>query len=181
MSIECDPADLGAALRARIRDVPDFPSPGILFKDVTPLLADPALFRATIEAMAAPFRNDGITHVAAIESRGFLFGAPIALLLDAALVPLRKVGKLPFRTERIDYALEYGSAALEAHVDACTPGSRVLVVDDVLATGGTAAAACQLIERVGGEVAGLVFLLALEALGGERQLEGHRVEWLLSC
>lgn len=168
------------ALRGRIRDVPDFPSPGILFKDVTPLLADPALFRVAVDAMTAPFAREGITHVAAIESRGFLFGAPMALALDAALVPLRKVGKLPYRTERVDYTLEYGVAAIEAHVDACGSGSRVLVVDDVLATGGTAAAACQLIERLGGEVTGVAVLLALEALGGAQRLAGRRVERLLS-
>ena len=171
--------DLTAMLQERIREIPDFPSPGIRFRDVTPLLADPAAFRAATRAMARPFVGEGITHVAAIESRGFLFGAPIALELGAGLIPLRKVGKLPFRTERVDYALEYGSASLEAHVDACDGATSVLVVDDVLATGGTAAAACQLVERLGGRIVGLTFLLSLDALGGERALSGRRVERLL--
>lgn len=180
MATDPTSAALLPALRASIRDVPDFPTPGILFKDVTPLLADPVLFRRALDAMTAPFIESGVSHVAAIESRGFLFGAPIALALGAALVPLRKVGKLPFHTARVDYSLEYGVAALEAHVDACGEGSQVLVVDDVLATGGTAEAACQLIEHLGGRVVGLAFLLALDALGGARRLEGRQVERLLA-
>lgn len=166
-------------LRGHIREIPDFPAPGIRFRDITPLLADPAAFGEAVTAMAAPFRDAGVTHVAGIESRGFLFGAPIALALGAGLVPLRKVGKLPYRTERVDYALEYGSASLEAHVDACGAAGRVLIVDDVLATGGTAAAACQLVERLGSHVVGLTFLLSLDSLGGDVALGGRRVERVL--
>ena len=174
-----DPSGVAATLHDLIREIPDFPTPGIRFKDVTPLLADPAAFRAAVAAMAEPFRGAGVTHVAAIESRGFLFGAPLALELSAGLIPLRKVGKLPFRTERVDYALEYGSAALEAHTDACDAAAAVLVVDDVLATGGTAAAACELVERLGGRIVALTFLLSLDALNGEQALAGRRVERLL--
>ena len=179
MADTADVERLTDSLRERIREIPDFPTTGILFRDVTPLLGDPAAFGAAVRAMAAPFVGGGITHVAAIESRGFLFGAPIALELTAGLIPLRKVGKLPFRTEREDYALEYGSAAIEAHVDACGAAATVLIVDDVLATGGTAAAACRLVERLGGRVAALTFLLSLDALEGERALGGRRVERLL--
>ena len=171
-------SDLERALRARLRDVPDFPLPGILFKDITPVLADPALFRRTTDALAAAFAEDGVTHVAAIESRGFLLGAPIAQRLSAALVPVRKVGKLPFRTERIEYVLEYGSAALEVHVDAWPAGARVLVIDDVLATGGTALAACDLTRRMGADVVGLGFLLSLSFLPGLERLTAFRVESL---
>ena len=126
-----------AALRAAIRDVPDFPTPGIMFKDVAPLLADAALFRQATDAMAAPFADGGITHVVAVEARGFIFGAPVAQRLGAGFVPVRKAGKLPWQTERIEYALEYASGILEIHRDACVPGSRVLVVDDVSARSGS--------------------------------------------
>ena len=166
-------------LRARLRDVPDFPAPGILFKDITPVLADPGLFGRATTALARAFAAIGVTHVAAIESRGFLLGAPVAQALGVALVPVRKVGKLPFHTERIDYVLEYGSAALEVHVDAWAAGSRVAIIDDVLATGGTALASCDLVERMGAEVAGLGFLLSLSFLPGEARLAGRRVESLV--
>jgi adenine phosphoribosyltransferase len=162
-------------LRRAIRDVPDFPKPGIVFKDITPLLADAELFRRACEAMAAPFLGGGIALVAAIESRGFILGGMIASLLGAGVVPIRKVGKLPFTTRRVTYALEYGTDALEVHVDACVDRRRVLVVDDVLATGGTAAAACELIESVGGEVAGCSFLISLGFLGGAGRLPGRRI------
>src|SRR5213593_466584 len=135
-------ADVEAIAR-RIRDVPDFPKPGIVFKDITPLLLDPSRFRRAIELMAAPFRESGVRRVVSIESRGFLLGAPIALLLDAGLVPIRKPGKLPAARGRVEYALEYGTDALEMHRDAVGQGDRVLIVDDVLATGGTAEAAAK--------------------------------------
>jgi len=168
-------ADATAArVRAAIRDVPDFPKPGIVFKDITPLLADAALFREATAAMAAPFADAGITHVAAVESRGFILGGPVAQALGAGFVPVRKVGKLPYRTERVEYALEYGVDRLEIHVDACGAGARVLVVDDVLATGGTAAATCRLVEQVGGTVAGCAFLLELSFLPGAAALGDRR-------
>lgn len=166
-------------LRARIRDVPDYPRPGILFKDITPLLGDRAAFPAACAAMASRFSAEGITHVVAVESRGFLFGGPIAVQLGAGLVPVRKPGKLPARTTREEYALEYGSDALEIHEDAVGDGSRVLIVDDVLATGGTAAATARLVRRHGATVAGHVFLVELEFLRGRSVLDG-RVESLLT-
>ena len=168
------------ALRRAIRDVPDFPKPGIVFKDITPLLADGALFREACERMAAPFRDAGVTLVAAIESRGFLLGGPIASTLGAGIVPIRKVGKLPHTTRRVTYELEYGTDALEVHADACAKGVNVLLVDDVLATGGTAAAACELIESVGGRVVGCSFLLALSFLNGTERLATRRLESVLT-
>ena len=167
-------------LRAAVRDVPGFPKPGINFKDITPLLGDPALFARATDAMAEPFRTARITHVAAIESRGFILGAPVARLLGAGFIPVRKRGKLPYRTEAIEYALEYGTDHLEVHIDACTRGARILVVDDVLATGGTAAAACALLERVGATVVACGFLLGLGALGGAARLAGREVRILLN-
>ena len=172
-------ANLISDLRGAIRDIPDFPSAGIMFKDITPLLGSPALFSAATDAMAEWFRGSGITHVAAIESRGFILGAPIAQHLGAGLIPVRKRGKLPYRTEGIDYALEYGTDRLEVHVDAAGAGGRVLIVDDVLATGGTAAATCSLLEKVGATVAGCAFLLSLSGLGGDRKLAGREVRTLL--
>lgn len=167
------------ALKRAIRDVPDFPKPGIIFKDITPLLADGRLFRQACEAMAAPFQRDGIHVVAAVESRGFLLGGPIAQSLGVGVVPIRKVGKLPFTSKRVTYALEYGSDSLEVHVDACAGRANVLVVDDVLATGGTAAAACALIESVGGTVKGCSFLIGLSFLNGIARLPGRRVHSVL--
>lgn len=168
--------ELEAGVRASIREIADFPEPGIRFKDITPVLADGALFRGITAELAARYADAGVTHVAAIESRGFLFGAPIAQALGVGLIPVRKVGKLPYRTERVEYALEYGSAAIEVHVDAWGAGAGVLVVDDVLATGGTADAACQLVERMGARVTGLAFLLSLTFLPGEERLRDRRVE-----
>ena len=168
------------ALRALIRDVPDYPRPGIMFKDITPLLGDPRSFRAACEAMAESFRGDGITHVASIESRGFLFGAPIAISLNAAVVPIRKRGKLPYHAEFEEYELEYGTDALEMHVDALPAGARVLIVDDVLATGGTAAAACRLVERLRGHVVGCSFLIRLTFLNGLEKLATKKVSTIIA-
>ena len=164
------PDDIAGRIRAAIRDVPDFPKPGILFKDITPVLADAELFRLTTDAMAAPWRGAGITHVVGIESRGFILGAPIAQRLGAGFIPVRKPGKLPYRSERVEYALEYGTDALEVHADACGAGGRVLIVDDVLATGGTAGAAARLIAQVGAPVAGFAFLIELAFLDGGSRL-----------
>jgi len=163
----------------RIRDVPDFPKPGILFKDITPLLLDAAAFRRAVELMAAPFQESKVTRVVSIESRGFLLGAPIALALDAGLVPIRKPGKLPSQRGRVEYALEYGTDALEMHTDAVGASDRVLIVDDVLATGGTAQAAGKLVRAHGAEVVGFTFLIELDFLKGRQRLAGERVEALL--
>ena len=170
---------LAEDIRRAIRDVPDFPKPGIVFKDITPLLADAALFRRATLAMAEPFARSGITHVVAIESRGFLLGAPVALALDAALVPVRKPGKLPSQTASIEYALEYGTDTLEIHADACDHQARVLIVDDVLATGGTAAAAGDLVRGRGAMVEGYSFLMTLSFLTGEKRLSGSKVHQLV--
>ena len=166
-------------LRQAIRDVPDFPKPGIVFKDITPVLADAELFEQVTTAMAEPFVGEGITHVVAIESRGFIFGAPIAQTLGVAFVPVRKPGKLPNRTVREEYKLEYGTDALEMHADALGSGARVLIVDDVLATGGTAAAACRLTEAAGGAVVACTFLVELTFLTGRAALDGRRCEVLI--
>jgi len=163
-----------------IRDVPDFPRPGIMFRDITPLLAAPDALRETIERLAAPFRAEGITKVAGIEARGFVFGAPVAIALGAGFVPLRKPGKLPWKKEREAYALEYGTDALEIHADGAVRPDRVLLVDDVLATGGTAKAAVALLRRLGGVVVAATFVLELEALGGRARLTDVRVETLAS-
>jgi adenine phosphoribosyltransferase len=162
-------------LRNYIRDIPDFPKPGILFKDITPLLAQPSALQYAIQAMANHYPAESVDVVAAVEARGFLFAAPLALLLSKPLVPLRKPGKLPFRTHALQYDLEYGSAELEVHIDAVPPGARVLLIDDLLATGGTMRAGCQLIERAGGKVMGCVFLVELTFLGGRRQLQPFEV------
>jgi adenine phosphoribosyltransferase len=167
-------------LRRFVRDVPDYPKPGIIFKDITPLLGSTEAFRAACDAMATGFAGDGVTHVAAIESRGFLFGAPIAMSLGAGMVPIRKRGKLPYEAEYEEYELEYGTDALEMHIDALTPGARVLVVDDVLATGGTASAACRLIERLEGTVVGCAFLIQLAFLNGTKKLSERRVTSLIT-
>ena len=160
-------------LRRFIRDVPDFPTPGILFRDITPLLASPEAFGAAVEAMADPFRGGTAAKVVGIEARGFMFGAAVARELGLGFVPARKPGKLPGRTEKIAYGLEYGSDGLEIHADAFSPGDSVVVVDDVLATGGTAAAAAELVERLGARVVALVFCIELAALGGRDRLSGR--------
>lgn len=157
-------------LRSLIRDVPDFPSPGILFKDITPLLRDPEAFTAALDAMKEPWTGSEIDLVAAIESRGFIFGTGLAERLNCGLVPVRKPGKLPFSTVSWEYDLEYGTDTLQIHTDAIPSGSRVLIVDDVLATGGTAAAAANLVREVGGTVAGISVLIELDPLGGRNRL-----------
>jgi len=157
-------------LTDHIRDVPDFPQPGVVFKDLTPLLAHPQAFASAVKAIALPFETSGITKVVGIEARGFIVAAPVAVILGAGFVPVRKRGKLPWRTEQATYDLEYGSDVLEIHADAVAPGDRVLVVDDVIATGGTASATVELVERLGGSVVGLGFLVELEFLGGRRRL-----------
>ena len=163
----------------RIRDVPDFPKPGIVFKDITPLLLDPDAFRGAVELMTAPFRGARISRVVSIESRGFLLGAPVALGLEAGLVPMRKPGKLPAERGRVEYALEYGTDALEMHTDAVAAEDRVLIVDDVLATGGTATAAARLVRTRGAAVVGFTFLIELDFLKGRARLQGERIEALL--
>lgn len=173
-------ASLDLRLRRLVRDVPDYPRAGIMFKDITPLLGHPESFRLACDAMAASFRRAGVTHVAAVESRGFLFGSPIAMKLKAGVVPIRKRGKLPYDSEFEEYELEYGTDALEMHVDALPAGARVLVVDDLLATGGTAGAACRLVERLKGTVIGCSFLIRLAFLGGLEKLSGRRVSSLIS-
>jgi adenine phosphoribosyltransferase len=170
---------LEADLRRAIRDVPDFPKPGIVFKDITPLLADAALFRRATDAMAEPFRGAGITHVVSIESRGFLLGAPVAQALEAGLIPVRKPGKLPHATAAVEYALEYGTDRLEIHADACDGTARVLIVDDVLATGGTAKATADLVRGRGALVAGFSFLMVLSFLSGDERLEGTPIRELI--
>jgi adenine phosphoribosyltransferase len=158
-----------------LRDVRDFPKPGIVFKDISPLLSHPAAMRECIDRMAELVRNDRIDRVAAVESRGFLFGMPLAMRLGVGFTPIRKPGKLPWRTNRIEYSLEYGTDALEIHEDGVTKGQRVLLVDDLLATGGTMKAACDLVRAIGGEVAGCAFAIELCFLKGRAQLQGAPV------
>jgi adenine phosphoribosyltransferase len=158
-----------------IRDIPDFPKPGILFKDITPLLAEPRAFRYAVERMRDHYRGQELDAVAAAEARGFLFAAPLALELGKPLVPLRKPGKLPYRTYSHKYALEYGDAELHIHIDGITRGARALLVDDLLATGGTMEAGCKLIEMAGGVVAGCAFLVELSFLKGKERLQPHPI------
>lgn len=158
-----------------IRDIPDFPKPGIMFKDITPLLANPAAFGDSIKQLAANYRGKPIDAIAAAEARGFLFAAPLALEMNLPLVPLRKPGKLPHKTVSAKYDLEYGSAELQMHEDGIVRGHRVLLLDDVLATGGTMRAGCTLIEQVGGIVAGCAFVIELGFLNGRERLEGYEV------
>lgn len=167
-------------LAAHIRDVPDFPQPGVLFKDITPLLANPAAFAAAVDGLAAHAAGLNADVIAAAEARGFLFAAPLALKLQKPLVPLRKPGKLPYKTHAFKYDLEYGSAELHMHVDGVKPGDRVVIVDDVLATGGTMAAAGKLIEAAGGAVAGCLFLIELGFLQGRAKLGEYPVSSLLT-
>jgi len=160
-------------IRALIRDVPDFPEPGIVFKDITPVLADPIAFSTIIDLIVVHFGRGNVDKVVAIEARGFILGAPVAYHFGAGVIPVRKKGKLPHDTVDESYALEYGTAELEIHRDAVLPGERVLIVDDVLATGGTAKAAANLVERIGGKVCGIACLIELDFLKGREQLEGY--------
>jgi adenine phosphoribosyltransferase len=162
-----------------IRDVPDFPTPGVLFKDITPLLHDPDGFRFAVDALADRFASIPVDRVVGMEARGFILAAPVAYRLGSSFVPVRKAGKLPWAVAREEYQLEYGTDRLEIHRDAIHPGDRVLVVDDVLATGGTAEATVRLIEGLGGVVVGLGFLMELTHLGGRARLSGHEVMSLL--
>jgi adenine phosphoribosyltransferase len=166
-------------LRDYIRDVPDFPKPGIVFKDITPLLRSPQALDYAAYALAEPFRDAGVTSVVAIESRGFIFGTGVARVLGAGLVPVRKPGKLPWKTRTSEYTLEYGSGALEIHDDALTPDDRALIIDDVLATGGTAAAAACLVRDLGAEIVGVGMLIELEFLKGREKLSELSVHSLL--
>jgi len=178
MAIETT-SELASQVRRLIRDIPDYPKSGIIFKDITPMLADAAVFTAATQAMAEPFSGDRITHVVAIESRGFILGGPVAQALGVGFIPVRKPGKLPAATRREEYALEYGSDVLEIHADAFAEGARVLIVDDVLATGGTAAATQRLVESLGSTVVGFSFLIALSFLPGLERLVTHRVSSLI--
>ncbi len=166
-------------IKALIRDVPDFPVKGIIFKDITPVLLDPQAFREAVDLMVEPFRDKGINKVMAVESRGFVFGAPIALQLNAGLVLVRKEGKLPWKTVKRSYSLEYGEATIEMHQDAISEGDRVLVVDDLLATGGTAKAMVELAESAGGKVMGITFLIELTFLKGREKLKNYPVHAII--
>ena len=166
-----------ADLRALVRAVPDFPQPGIIFRDITPLLGNGAALRASVDALTRAYPD--VDTVIGIESRGFILGAPVAYALGVGMVPVRKLGRLPRQTERADYDLEYGTSTVEIHTDALRPGERVLIVDDVLATGGTAAATAALVERLGATVAGIAVLIELSGLGGRERLAAYQVTSLL--
>ena len=166
-------------LKKYIRAIPDWPKKGILFRDITPLLGDAEAFKAAVDAMAADYMGKGIQYVAAAEARGFIFGAAVAVKLNAGYVPVRKKGKLPYKTEGITYELEYGSNTMEVHKDAVPAGAKVLMVDDLLATGGTIEAACKLMERIGGKIEGVVFLIELAELHGIDKLSKYKVKSLL--
>ena len=167
-------------LEKYIRSIQDWPKKGIIFRDITPLLADAKAFSEAINALCADFSNTGIEYVAAVEARGFVFGAAVAEKLNAGFVPIRKKGKLPFKTESISYDLEYGTDTLEVHCDAVRKGAKVLMVDDLLATGGTMAAACKLIEKIGGQIAGMTFLIELGELRGREKLPCYKIKAVIS-
>jgi adenine phosphoribosyltransferase len=174
------PGSLAADILAKIRDVPDFPTPGVMFKDITPLLADGDVFRRVVETFAEPHMGEAVDVVVGIEARGFILAAPVAVQLGVGFVPVRKVGKLPARTLSASYELEYGTAEVEVHADGVRQGQRVLVVDDVLATGGTAAAATALVRRLGGVMVGLSVLMELSFLQGRSRLPGLDVRSLVA-
>ncbi|HEV3472776.1 MAG TPA: adenine phosphoribosyltransferase [Actinomycetota bacterium] len=167
-------------LKTYVRDIPDFPKPGVTFKDITPLLADPKAFTYTIDAIAHHFDRDQVDKVLGIEARGFMVAAPLAYRFTAGLIPVRKAGKLPWKVESQSYILEYGEDHLEVHQDAIAPGERILIVDDVLATGGTARATAELTERCGGKVAGIAMIMELAFLGGRERLSGYELFSLVS-
>jgi adenine phosphoribosyltransferase len=167
-------------LRAKIREVPDFPKPGILFYDITTLLKDPDAFREVIDRMTEQVKDSRVDLVVGMESRGFIFSAPLAYQLRAGFVPVRKLGKLPAETIEVEYDLEYGTATLEIHKDAIQPGQRVLIVDDLLATGGTVQGTIELVQRLGGEIAGLSFMVELTGLHGREQLGDFQIHTLLT-
>lgn len=166
-------------LKAKIRDIPDFPKRGIVFRDITPLVKDPATLRLAVHQLLYPFLGEKLTAVAGMEARGFIFGSLVAWELGVGFIPLRKPGKLPYDVQSISYELEYGAAMLEAHVDALNGVDRVLLVDDLIATGGTAAASCALVERLGAEVAGCAFVIELDELRGREKLSKYRVHSLI--
>ena len=166
-------------LKAKIRDIPDFPEPGIIFRDITPLVADPATMQLTVYQLLQPFLGETINAVAGMEARGFIFGSLAAWELSVGFIPLRKPGKLPYDVQSASYDREYGPAALEVHTDAVNPGDRILLIDDLIATGGTAAASCKLVEELGGEIAGCAFVIELDALNGREKLSNYMVHSLL--
>jgi adenine phosphoribosyltransferase len=172
-------ADLFA--KSLLRDINDFPTPGIIFKDITPVLANARAFQEVIDLLVQGAQERSPDVIAGVESRGFMFAAPVALRLGLGFVPIRKAGKLPYQTLREEYDLEYGSSAVEIHTDAIKPGQRVLIIDDVLATGGTAGAAARLVEKAGGKVCAISFVLELEFLVGRAQLPGYEVDSLIKC
>jgi len=167
-------------LKRYIRSIPDWPKKGILFRDITPLLADPKAFSAAVDALCAGFTEAGVEYVAAVEARGFIFGAAVARKLGVGFVPIRKKGKLPFKTESVSYDLEYGTDTLEVHSDAIAKGAKVLMVDDLLATGGTMAAACKLIEKIAGQIVGITFLIELRELAGREKLSQYKIKVIIS-
>ena len=166
-------------LKAKIRDIPDFPEPGIIFRDITPLVADPSTLKLSVYQLLQPFVGENINAVAGMEARGFIFGSLAAWELGVGFIPLRKPGKLPYDVQSVSYDLEYGSAALEVHTDAVNAGDHILLIDDLIATGGTAKASCQLVEALGGEIVGCAFVIELDALKGREKLSNYRVHSLL--
>ncbi len=166
-------------LKAKIRDIPDFPEPGIIFRDITPLVADPSTLQLSVYQLLQPFVGENINAVAGMEARGFIFGSLAAWELGVGFIPLRKPGKLPYDVQSVSYDLEYGSAALEVHTDAVNAGDHILLIDDLIATGGTAKASCQLVEALGGEIVGCAFVIELDALKGREKLSNYRVHSLL--
>ena len=168
-----------AEIKDLIRDVPDFPEPGIVFKDITPVLANPIAFSTITDLLVVRFGRGNVDKVVGIEARGFIIASPVAYHFGAGFVPIRKKGKLPWSTVEAEYELEYGAATLELHTDAIAPGERVLIVDDVLATGGTANAAASLVEQVGGRVCGIACVIELDALEGRRRIDGHELYTLI--
>lgn len=168
-------------IKSKIRDIPNFPKPGIIFKDITPLVKDPATLKLAVHQLLHPFLGRDITTVAGMEARGFIFASLVAWELGVGFIPLRKPGKLPYKTQSVSYDLEYGSATLEAHVDALEAHDRVLLIDDLLATGGTAKASCQLVEALGATVVALAFVGELDFLEGRKKLAGYETHTLVHC